>query len=64
MVSLHDELAKKLEEKGGKILMLTNEKKFAKMTKDFVDWMNSRRAQMDQVIASTYLVKTRSSQVE
>jgi hypothetical protein len=49
MVSLHDELSKKLDEKGAKILMLTNEKNFAKMSKDFVDWMNSRRAQMDQV---------------
>ena len=49
MVSLHDELTKKLDEKGAKILMLTNEKNFAKMTKDFVDWVNSRKAQMDQV---------------
>ncbi len=49
MVSLHDELTKKLDEKGTKILMLTNEKNFAKMTKDYVDWLSSRRAQMDQV---------------
>ena len=49
MVSLHNELTKKLEEKGTKILMLTNEKNFAKMTKDFVDWLASRKAQMDQV---------------
>jgi hypothetical protein len=49
MVSLHNELTKKLEEKGAKILMLTNEKNFSKMTKDFVDWLASRKAQMDQV---------------
>ena len=49
MVSLHNELTKKLEEKGTKILILTNEKNFAKMTKDFVDWLASRKAQMDQV---------------
>ena len=49
MISLHDELTKKLDEKGAKILMLTNEKNFAKMTKDYVDWLASRRAQMDQV---------------
>ena len=49
MISLHDELTKKLDEKGAKILMLTNEKNFAKMTKDYVDWLASRRAQIDQV---------------
>jgi methylaspartate ammonia-lyase len=49
MVSLHDQLTKKLDEKGRKIKMLTDEKNFAKMSKDLVDWVASKQAQMDQV---------------
>ena len=48
MLQLHQELAQKFDDKGSQLLAKINEKKFSKLSKEYCDWLSSRRSQLEQ----------------
>ena len=48
MVQLHQELTQKFDDKGSQLLVKINEKKFSKLSKEYCDWLSSRRSQLEQ----------------
>lgn len=48
MSQLHHELTKKFDEKGSQLLAKINEKKFSKLSKEYCDWLSSRKMQLEQ----------------
>ena len=48
MVQLHQELTQKFDDKGSQLLAKINEKKFSKLSKEYCDWLSSRRSQLEQ----------------
>lgn len=48
MIALYNELAKKLEGKEQELLMLSYQKNFAKLSKEYIEWANDQLRQLEQ----------------
>ena len=68
MLQLHLELAQKFDEKGSQLLAKINEKKFSKLSKEYCDWLTSRRGQLEQLenkdLARADVIKTLVEEID
>ena len=48
LADLHQQLEQKFAEKGSQLLSKIHEKKFSKLAKEYLEWLSSRRSQIEQ----------------
>lgn len=53
MAQLHQELTQKFDDKGSQLLAKINEKKFSKLSKEYLNWLSSRQTQLEQSAVSS-----------